>query len=270
MKRQKNSMMMVLLALVMAVALGALALTGCGGSSSGGSKANDLKLVNSGKLTVLSDCDYPPFTTLDNGHAAGFEYDLCEAIAGKMGLQVNYLEPQKFDTIVTTIKSGGKADIGVSSFTINEERAKEIAFTDSYFDSNQGVVALKSSGYTSAADLADKKVAAQSGTTGQTWAEENIPGVQMVPLDAATDCFEALQSGQVEGIVLDLPTAKSVIMQSFPDADVIQEVPTGEQYGIVVSKDNTALKDAINKALGEMKSDGTYQKIMDKYADYFG
>lgn len=270
MKRQKNSMMMVLLALVMAVALGALALTGCGGSSSGGSKANDLKLVNSGKLTVLSDCDYPPFTTLDNGHAAGFEYDLCEAIAGKMGLQVNYLEPQKFDTIVTTIKSGGKADIGVSCFTINEERAKEIDFSDAYFDSNQGLVVMSDSGIEGADGLADKKVAAQSGTTGEEWANENISGAQIVPLDTATDCFEALQSGQVEGIVLDLPTAKSVIMQSFPDADVIQEVPTGEQYGIVVSKDNTALKDAINKALGEMKSDGTYQKIMDKYADYFG
>ena len=60
------------------------------------------------------------------------------------------------------------------------------------------------------------------------------------------------------------------VLQYYPDAKVILEIPTGEQYGMVISKDNTALKDAINKALGAMKSDGTYQKIMDKYADYFG
>lgn len=251
-------------ALAMVCMLGALSLAGCGSSGSG-----NLKLVNSGKLTVISDCDYPPFIQLNGSTPSGFEYDLMSAIAKKMGLEVNYLAPQKFDTIITTIKSGGKADCGVSSFTINSDRAKEIDFTDPYFDSNQGVVALKSSGYTSAADLAGLKVAAQSGTTGQTWAEENIPGCQMVPLDAATECFEALESGQVQAVVLDLPTAKVEILQSFTDANVIQEVATGEQYGIVVSKSNTALKDAINKALGEIKSDGTYASLMNKYSQYF-
>ena len=280
MNRHKSKRALVfVMACALACVMGALALTGCGSQSSSSSgsatptqsasSSSDLKLVNAGKLTVLSDCDYPPFIQLDNGTPSGFEYDLMDAVAKKMGLEVNYLAPQKFDTIITTIKSGGKADVGVSSFTITDERSQEIDFTDPYFDSNQGLTVMNSSSYQSAADLAGQKVAAQSGTTGQTWAEENIPNVQMVPLDTATDCFAALQSGQVEAVALDLPTSRMEIAQSYPDAKVVQEIATGEQYGIAVSKDNTALRDAINKALADLKADGPYDQMMSKYSQYF-
>jgi polar amino acid transport system substrate-binding protein len=280
MKRQKTKRALVaVVACALVCVMAALALTGCGSSSSSSSSnatptqasssTSDLKLVNAGQLTVLSDCDYPPFIQLNGSQPSGFEYDLMDAIAKKMGLQVNFLAPQKFDTIITTIKAGGKADVGVSSFTITDERKQEIDFTDPYFDSNQALTVMKTSSYKSASDLSGKKVAAQSGTTGQSWAEENIPNVQMVPLDTATECFAALQSGQVEAVALDLPTSKMEITQSYPDAQVIQEIATGEQYGMVVSKDNTALRDALNQALADIKADGTYDQIMSKYSQYF-
>ncbi|NTU90197.1 MAG: amino acid ABC transporter substrate-binding protein, partial [Actinobacteria bacterium] len=156
----------------------------------------------------------------------------------------------------------------VSSFTINEERLKEIDFTDAYFDSNQAVVTLKSSSYKTADDLAGMKVGAQSGTTGEAWALENIPDCELVPFDAITESMQALMAGKVEAVVFDLPAAVEMVNGSFTDAQILIEVPTGEQYGIVVSKDNPNLTIAINEALAELRADGTYDTIYNKYFEY--
>jgi ABC-type amino acid transport substrate-binding protein len=133
-----------------------------------------IKLVTPGTLTIGSDCDYPPFISMDGDTPAGFEYDLMQAIGAKLGLEVVYLSPQAFDSILASVAAGTKMDIGVSSFTINDERKDLVDFCTPYFDSNQAVVALKSKGYTSVDDLKGKKVGAQSGTTGAAWIQENL------------------------------------------------------------------------------------------------
>ena len=136
--------------------------------------AADLKLVTSGVLTVGSDCDYPPFIEMDGDKPAGFEYELMQAVGEKLGLEVVYLTPQNFDTIIPSVTAATKMDIGVSSLTINDDRLKNVDFCIPYCDSNQAVVALKSKGYKSAEDLRGKRVAAQSGTTGADWIRENL------------------------------------------------------------------------------------------------
>jgi polar amino acid transport system substrate-binding protein len=136
--------------------------------------AADLKLVTSGVLTVGSDCDYPPFIAMEGEQPVGFEYELMQEVGAKMGLEVVYLSPQNFNSIIASVAAATKMDIGVSSFTINEERLELVDFCIPYFDSNQAVVALKSKGFTSAEDLRGKKVASQSGTTGSDWVRENL------------------------------------------------------------------------------------------------
>jgi len=265
----------------MAVALVcSIALAGCGSGSGSGSSSKgqtntswtddsgqtyDFELVEPGKLTIGSDCDYPPFIQLEGSQVTGFEADLMKALCSEMGIECNYLEPQKFDTLITAVSSNTKMDVAVSSFTITDERKEEIDFSDSYFDSNQGVVTLRSSSYSDYGDLAGKAVAAQSGTTGESWAKENIPGVTVTALDSATDCFNALVAGKVEAIVLDLPTAQAQARESFTQCQVIAEIPTGEQYGIVVSKDNPGLTAALDAALAQFRQSGGYQKLYDQY-----
>lgn len=225
----------------------------------------EFDLVTPGKLTVGSDCDYPPFIQLDGSEVKGFEADLMKGLCKEMGITCNYLEPQKFDTLITAVSSNSKMDVAVSSFTITDERKEEIDFTDSYFDSNQGVVVLGSSSYKSYKDLAGTTVGAQSGTTGESWAKENISSVTVTALDSATDCFNALAAGKVQAVILDLPTAEALVSGSFSQCKVIGEIPTGEQYGIVVSKDNPGLTDALDEALAEYKASGDYQKLYDQY-----
>lgn len=254
----------------------ALGLFGCSSNSgaSNASSANttdaateEITLINDGKLTIAASLDFPPFENLNGTEAEGFEVDLMKALAEQMGLEAEYLPSTKFDTIIPLITAGGTADVGVSGFTVTEDRKKEIDFTDVIIDSNQGVVVMPGAGYTSVDQLEGKTIATQSGTTGYDWAVENIPGAQVLALDEMTAVFAALQGGQADAIVADLPVVQYYVNTAYTDMEVMAEIPTGEQYAIVVSKDNPALTAQLNEALAELKANGTYDEI---YAKWFG
>ncbi|WP_165062476.1 ABC transporter substrate-binding protein [Adlercreutzia sp. ZJ154] len=270
MKIKKIGIAAAAFALVAAVALPGCSSQPAGSSSSSASDASnagsaEVALVNDGKLTVAASLDFPPFENLEGEEAVGFEVDLVKALAEQMGLQAEYLPSTKFDTIIPLISAGGKADIGVSGFTVTEDRKKEIDFTDVLIDSNQGVVVMPNSGYTSVDDLAGKTIATQSGTTGYDWAVENIPGANVVPYDEMTAVFAALQGSQADAIVSDLPVVQYYVKNSYTDMQIIEEIPTGEQYAIVVSKENPALTDKLNEALAELKTNGVYDEIYNKW-----
>ncbi len=224
-----------------------------------------LGLVVEGKLTIGSDCDYPPFIYMDGEEPRGFEYDLLTAICEKMGLELNFLAPQKFDTLIAAVAVGGKMDLAVSSINITDERKETVDFCDPYFDSNLSLSVLKSSSYKSSADLEGKQVGVQSGTTGEAWAKENIADATIVPFDDQSSAFVALQAGKVDAVCIDLPVAADMIKTSYSDCTLIEEIATGEQYGFAVSKDNNALRDAVNDALQAVNEDGTYATLYDQY-----
>jgi len=224
----------------------------------------DYTLVTPGTLTCIAELGFAPFEYMDEstGEAKGFDIDVANAIAEKMGLTCTFLPNQKFDTLVPTIKQGGKADIAISGITINDERAKEIDFTDPYVDSNQSLVVLATSNDSSSTlNVAGKKIACQAGTTGEEWIQENMPNVTCVPLDDVAAAMTGVQTGLYDGFVIDLPVSSNLIAKSFTDLKVAEKIPTGEQYGIAVSKDNPGLTAAINDALAKIKSDGTMDSL---------
>jgi polar amino acid transport system substrate-binding protein len=227
--------------------------------------AGDLKLIKEGTLTVGSDCDYPPFIYLEGDKPAGFEYELMGAIAKDLGLTLEYLPPQNFDTLITSVQGGGKMDLSVSSQTITDERLQSIDFCTPYFDSNQAVVVLKSSSVKSSADLAGLTVGAQSGTTGEMWANENIPGVTVKGYNQTSEGLAALQAGDIKALIFDEPVAAEQVSATYTDCAIIEVIPTGESYGFGVSKDNPALKDKVNASLKKLMGDGTYNTIFKKY-----
>ncbi|MGN0056261.1 MAG: ABC transporter substrate-binding protein [Atopobiaceae bacterium] len=259
----------------------ALSLGACGGSSSSSSQSSSgssdssttsttsYTTVEDGKLVGVSDMAYPPLESISDStnQPEGFEIDMMDAVAQKLGLQMEWLEPTKFDTIIPLIKQGGKADVGVSAFTITDERKDEIDFTDSYLDSNQGLVTKADSANTTEESLnvAGKKIACQSGTTGEAWIEENLPNATVVPLDDAIQAMTGVQTGLYDACVADLPVVSYLCKQSYTDCKVAIQIPTGEQYGIVVSKDNPGLTAAINQALQELKDDGTMDSLEQKW-----
>ena len=223
----------------------------------------EVVLVEPGTLTIAASLDFPPFENLNGTEAEGFEVDLVNAIAEQMGLEANWVN-SKFDTIVPQIQTGGKSDLGVSGITITDERLEQVDFTEPIVDVNQSITVLKDSGITSVDDLAGKKIGAQSGTTGYDWAAENVPDAEVVAFDEMTAVFAALEAGQIDAVAVDLPVANYYV-KGYDDQEVIEEIPTGEQYGIAVSKENPALLAAVNDAIAELRANGTYDQIADQW-----
>jgi polar amino acid transport system substrate-binding protein len=257
-----------------------LVLVGCGGdggnpappanSGTGDSGASgpEIKLVTQGVLTVGSDCDYPPFIGMDGEQPQGFEYDLLTEVARELGYELEYLAPQNFDTLLASLASESKMDLACSSLTINDERLELIDFTTPYFDSNQAVVALAASPYASAMDFNGKTVGAQSGTTGADWVRENLKdeGTVLKEYNQTSEVMAALVAGDIEGAFYDEPVAAEWVTTLYTNTHVVESIPTGEQYGIAVSKGNPALKEAVNQALKTLKQNGTFDRI---FAQYF-
>jgi polar amino acid transport system substrate-binding protein len=271
----KYGKLVVLLAIVALVA-SALALAGCSTpaaqapapttSTPAAPAAPVLKTVTAGQLIIGSDTSFPPFESMNGDVAEGFDVDLGAAIAKELGL-TSVFKSYKFDTLIPTLVAGGKFDVIMSGMTINADRQKQIDFSSPYIDSNQSIAVKNSSTAKTAADLTGKKIGVQSGTTGQQWAKENIKGAILVAFDDTLAAFSALQAGKVDAVVNDLPVSAAIVKDATRGLKIIQEIPTGEQYGIGVSKSNPDLLKAINDAIVKIKASGEYDAI---YTKWFG
>ena len=273
------------LLLVVALVAAVLALTGCGSSTPNSSSSTTpststetkpaLKLVKEGVLTVGSDTSFPPFESMNGATAEGFDVDLANALAKELGLTVNFTS-QKFDTLIPQLKAGGTFDVIMSAMTITDERKQEIDFSTPYIDSNQSIAVVKGKfakldgNQTAAINTAftGKIIGVQSGTTGESWAKENLKGAkQITPFDDTLAAFSALNAGKVDAVVNDLPVSAYLVKSSYTGDELVAEIPTGEQYGIGIASTNAELKTAIDDAFAKLKSNGTYDEI---YKKWFG
>ncbi|WP_395694591.1 ABC transporter substrate-binding protein [Nocardioides sp.] len=254
----------------------AISLTACGSSDSGGSSdggssgAADLGLIKSGTLTVCSDVPYPPFEDFDKSSSTGFtgfDVDIVDEISQKLGVDV-VIKDSSFDALQSGLAlNSGQCDMAASAMTITPEREKNIGFSEGYYDSEQSLLVPADSSIASIDDLDGVKVGVQKGTTGEAYANENASGASIVVFPSDGEMYTALKAGQVQALLQDLPV--NLDHQNDPKAagqfKVVETYDTGEKYGLAMKKTNTALIDAVNQALAEMKSNGDYQKIYDQY-----
>jgi len=229
----------------------------------------DYHLITAGTLTVCSDVPYPPFEDFDKSAPSGFkgfDIDIVSQIASDLGLQLVVK-----DSDFTALKSGlaiktKQCDLVASAMTITAARAKVMAFSDGYYDANQSLLVAADSGITNLAGTSGMKIGVQDGTTGQDYAKANAPSdTKLVVFSDDGTMWAALKSGQIAGILQDLPVNIDHQNNSNGKYTVVETYNTNEQYGLAMSLDNTTLVDAVNADLATMKSDGTYQTIYDKY-----
>ncbi|MCB2223541.1 MAG: basic amino acid ABC transporter substrate-binding protein, partial [Actinobacteria bacterium] len=233
-------------------------------------EAMGLETLEPGLLTVGSDISWPPFEAYDDsGEVVGFDADLVNEIATRIGLEVKW-EDTSFDTIFTNLAQG-QFDIVASGATITPDRSEMVNFSIGYFNSNQALTVntTETPGIAGLEDLAPgDSVAVQTGTTGAVWATENLAplGIEVREYPQAPDTYNALEGGQVTGVIFDVDSALEEVANREGLA-VVAEIPTGEFYGIAVNPENAALLEAVNDALQSMIDDGTYQTIYDTWFD---
>jgi polar amino acid transport system substrate-binding protein len=263
-------------ALATLVLIPALLLASCGSDSKTAStdttaKANAAAapagLVSSGTLSVCSDTPYEPFEFKDaSGKDTGYDMDLLRAIGDRAGLKLA-VKDLPFEGILGSL-AAGDCDVVGSSVTITPERAKQVDFSDPYFDADQSLLVKSdmASDLSSLAKLAGKTIGVQSGTTGETYANEHAKGATIKGFDDSDGLFAAIEASSIDAILQDLPVNAYRATQD-KSVKVVETYKTGEQYGFAVKQGNAALLTFINDGLKALKADGTFAKI---YSKYFG
>jgi polar amino acid transport system substrate-binding protein len=248
---------------------GTTAATGTTGATgaTGGTGFPTFTTIDEGKLTVGSCLDYAPFESVKAGEPTGFDVDLTEEIASRLGLEVVWVKAD-FDTIFTAV-SGNEFDMVAAASTITDEREQVVDFSAPYYNGQQSLTVNVEStpDITSTDQLGEGDVVGvQKGTTGKIWAEENLvpQGVELKTFVTSPDSFRDLEAGNVVGVIND-ETASIRIIQDLPSLSVVQSIDTGEHYGLAFSPSNPELREAVNMALAQIIADGRYQVIYGRY-----
>ncbi len=256
----------------------ALALTACGGSSSStasstassaasseaasSSAAAELTTVEAGKLTMATNATFPPYEmTTDTGAFEGIDVDTAQAIAEKLGLELQ-IDDMEFDAALLSVQQG-KADIVMAGVTVTDERKAVMDFSGSYATGIQSIIVPEGSDIATPDDLAGKKIGTQRGTTGYIYCSDDFGDENVVAYDSGLTAVQALNNGQVDAVVIDNAPAKEYVAAN-PGLVILDTSYAEEDYAIGMAK-GSALEDAINATLEELKADGTLQSIVDKY-----
>ena len=245
------------IALVAVAALGLLA--GCGNEK-------PKMTQQEGVLRVGSETTFPPFEFTEGDKYVGFDVDLSEAIAKKLGLKMEF-KSMGFDALIPALNSGN-IDVAIAGMSITDERKKVVVFSDPYYTSGLIVMVKKADdkikGFN---DLEGKRIAVQIGTTGANKAGE-VKNGQVTAFNDNTAAAMELKNGGADAVINDSPVLKYYLQQGgSADAKVVGDVMNSEDYGIAVKKGNEKLAAEINKALAEMKQNGEYDKL---YKTWFG
>lgn len=223
--------------------------------------------ITAGKLQAGSDTAFPPMEFSDEkGGYIGFDVDLCTAIAKKMGLELEVVSTS-WDGIIPNLIAG-RYDIIMSAMSILPERLDQMNATDAYLPGIIAISAPKDAPITDPADLAGKIVGVQVDTTGQ-FAVEEIEGVKEIKKYATIlEAFMDMDAGRVEAVVNDEPVNAYIIATNESYAESFANtggIVTDNSYAYWCTLENTALRDAMNAALQELRDEGVYQLICDKW-----
>jgi polar amino acid transport system substrate-binding protein len=224
-------------------------------------EAADLGLAEEGVIQVGSDIDFPPFEFVEDGEIKGFDIDLMEEIAGRLGLEVEWVDAG-FDTLIPQL-AADEFDAIVAAMTITDERAETIAFSEPYFESTQALLVGPDADIAGVDDLAGMTVGAQDGTTGEAYAADNFTDSTITSFPSYPAAFAALEANQIDAVLADLPAAAEQEERS--ELVVVEIVETDEVFGIGVQQDNDALLQAIDDTLAEMIEDGSYEEIYGRW-----
>ncbi|MGI2335055.1 MAG: basic amino acid ABC transporter substrate-binding protein [Dehalogenimonas sp.] len=253
--KKKLTFLFLTLALIAAVAL-----PGCSNDNDDPDPTSTVTIIR-----VATDATWPPFEYIDTAtnQIVGFDIDLMRAIAEKAGLQVEFVNVE-WDPLLAGV-SQGTYDAAISSITIKADRLEAMSFSDPYFVAGQIiVVGAGNTDITGENSLSGKKVGVQSGTTGDSEANE-IAGAEVVPYDEIGLAFAALLGNQIDAVVCDTPVADGYVTKYNTDLKTVGEVLTTEEYGIAFPKSNTALIAKINAGLAAVKADGKIEELVQKW-----
>jgi polar amino acid transport system substrate-binding protein len=267
----------------------ALIVAGCGGDGSGngdnappaGGTEEDAALAemvpediaSDGTLTVGTDATYAPneFLAEDGTTIEGFDIDLFDAVAAKLGLEAEYTSAP-FDNIIPSVQSG-KYEIGVSSFTINAERMQVVDMVSYYSAGTSWAVKAGNPAGVTPDEACGTRVGVQRGTVqveditarSEQCQADGEPAITIDQFQGQDQVTAAVVSGKVDAELADSPIIAYAIKQTGDQLEQVGEIYDAAPYGYVVRQDQGQFADALSGAVNALIEDGTYQDVLDEW-----
>ena len=222
-------------------------------------------------LTIGIDNTFAPMGFLQDGELVGFDVELARAVAEKIGVVVEF---QNIDwDLKETELDAGNIDLIWNGYSITEKRKEQVLFSDAYMENKQLIITTDQTGIQSKEDLKGKTVSVQKNSSAydavmqDTAFVESLDGGKLTQFDTNNDCFMDLESGRSDAIVVDETLARYYMKQQDNGINyvVLDEDFGKEEYAVGMRKDDTELCNKINTALKELKEDGTFDTIKDKW-----
>lgn len=245
------------------------------------------------ELIMATNAAFPPYEFVDGGEYAGIDVEIAQAIANKLGKKLK-IEDVDFGAVIAGVQSK-KYDFGMAGITVTDERKEKVDFSESYATGIQVIIVKEGSSITGLDSIfnfddngdpvslknENIKVGVQQDTTGDTYCSDDISNWgfnncdddgkilnpdRVVRYKTGADAIEGLKTGKVDLVIIDNEPAKSYVEANPGKIFILEnEEYTNEDYAICVNKENTQLLEDINKALKELKADGTIDTIINKY-----
>ncbi len=214
-------------------------------------------------LTMGTNAAFPPYEfTDDAGNVVGIDAEIAQAVADKLGKKL-IIKDMDFDSLLTAVQ-GGSCDIVFAGMTVTDERKQAVNFTQTYATGVQVIIVKDGSDIKTADDLEGKMIGVQKGTTGDIYCTDDYGQENVKQFDNGALAIEALKNGQVDCVVIDNEPAKNFVKAN-AGLKILDTEYVSEDYAAAIAKENTELLDAVNKAMDELKADGTIDKIIKKY-----
>ena len=243
-----------------------------------------LELIEDGRLTIGTDNPaFPPW--FEGGTPDGSEWEINDpatgegfesAVAYAVAEELGFAEDEVDWVVVpfnNSFRPGQKDfDFDINQISVTDERDRAVDFSDSYYEVNQSLVALEGTPITEAtslADLAEYRLGAQVGTTSLDYIQENIqPEQEPRVYDTSNDVVAALNGSQIDGIVVDLPTAFFLVGSGeVENGTVVGQFPStgGQEHFGMLFEEGNPLRDCVNEALDTLRDDGTLEEIQQEW-----
>ncbi|MDR0569883.1 MAG: transporter substrate-binding domain-containing protein [Clostridiales Family XIII bacterium] len=251
-----------------------LIFTGCGSKTDGGATSKVDQIKAAGKLVVYTNAEFPPYEFMQGNEIVGVDVEIGKAIAQELGVELEMVNAT-FDGIIASIASG-KGDLGISGFTITDERKEEVDMSVPYVDSVQYIILPEDSDVSVMEDLAGKSVGAQLGTTGEMLVQGEVDSGVLAGKDATVQPYSSaplamqdLVIGRISGVVIDELVAQAIAKENpgYKAIPLVYEsgAPVTEQFGAALKKGNEDLLEVVNNVISGMVSEGLITEYIKQY-----
>jgi ABC-type amino acid transport substrate-binding protein len=269
--------------LIAVLALTALVAGACGGDGddeNGGDTGGETEveefeagtpmaeIQERGELIVGVKYDVPPFgfENPESGEIEGFDVDISQEIADRLGVELNPVEAISDNRI--PFLQQGEVDLVASTMTITTDRDAEIDFSEPYFIATGRILVPSDSDIAGVDDLAGKRVCTATGSTYEATLKEQAPEAKLELVDSYSECFELVQNGAVDAVSTDDVILTGMIIQD-ETLKMVGEELTVEPYGIGIPDGETEMKEFVDGVLAELFESGRWTEIYDEWVGQY-